>query len=328
MALPSSGKISLLDVRTELKKDGKISLNDSDVRKLAGKESSQISMSDFYGKSNQSDIYMKDVYYGDDRWNDIHPITNVISTATLNDLNFNVFSTDNKLPFGVITKKPIELDEYITLYFENDLIGVQTIDFKKDRKYDSYSYLYFSVYKNFNYHKFKLYYDRKDYMYTGKALVRFHLAKTGVDIGLKDKLGEIMRFGSMVEGHFGSMRGYYFVKESDFFESKIKIENNKNEPYSFIASTYNFCKLIIIADRTDFPKEIYVVLHHKEYNEMKAYARFILTNDKIKINEPIVYYPKSTHEYDFIREQLVDQYDQFYISILQTIDYEDNISKH
>lgn len=52
MALQTSGQISLLDVRTELKKDGKISLDDSDVRKLAEKESGEIKFSDFYGKSS------------------------------------------------------------------------------------------------------------------------------------------------------------------------------------------------------------------------------------------------------------------------------------
>lgn len=52
MALQTSGKISLLDIRTELKKDGKISLNDSDVRKLAEKEYGEIKLSDFYGKSS------------------------------------------------------------------------------------------------------------------------------------------------------------------------------------------------------------------------------------------------------------------------------------
>lgn len=56
MALQTSGKISLLDIRTELKKDGKISLDDSDVRKLAGKESGEISFSDFYGKSNNKPV--------------------------------------------------------------------------------------------------------------------------------------------------------------------------------------------------------------------------------------------------------------------------------
>lgn len=56
MALQTSGQISLLDVRTELKKDGKISLDDSDVRKLAEKESGEIKFSDFYGKSSNIKI--------------------------------------------------------------------------------------------------------------------------------------------------------------------------------------------------------------------------------------------------------------------------------
>jgi len=53
MTLPASGRISLTDIRTELGKVAgtSISLNDADVRALAGKTSGAISLSDFYGKS-------------------------------------------------------------------------------------------------------------------------------------------------------------------------------------------------------------------------------------------------------------------------------------
>lgn len=51
MSLPSSGKISLNDIRNELGTTGKISLNDKEVRDLAGKSSGTIKLSDFYGKS-------------------------------------------------------------------------------------------------------------------------------------------------------------------------------------------------------------------------------------------------------------------------------------
>jgi hypothetical protein len=51
MALPSTGKISLEQVRTELNKTGSISLGNTDVRNLAGKTSGIIKMSDLRGKS-------------------------------------------------------------------------------------------------------------------------------------------------------------------------------------------------------------------------------------------------------------------------------------
>lgn len=52
MALPSTGSISMEQVRTELKRTGAISLNDPDVRKLAGKPNGIISMNDLRGKSS------------------------------------------------------------------------------------------------------------------------------------------------------------------------------------------------------------------------------------------------------------------------------------
>jgi hypothetical protein len=53
--LPSSGAISLSDIRTELTQSGTISLNDTAVRTLSGKTtpgSTEIMPTDFYGKSN------------------------------------------------------------------------------------------------------------------------------------------------------------------------------------------------------------------------------------------------------------------------------------
>ena len=53
MALPSTGAISLLDVRNELGKTGAISLGDSAVRALAGRTSGAISLGDLRGKSSK-----------------------------------------------------------------------------------------------------------------------------------------------------------------------------------------------------------------------------------------------------------------------------------
>ena len=52
MALPSSGAISMGQVRKELGTSGAISLGSSSVRKLAGRTSGSISMSHLRGKSN------------------------------------------------------------------------------------------------------------------------------------------------------------------------------------------------------------------------------------------------------------------------------------
>ncbi len=53
MALPTSGTITLNDIRTELGLTGTISLNDTAVRALAGKTSGTVILpTDFYGKSN------------------------------------------------------------------------------------------------------------------------------------------------------------------------------------------------------------------------------------------------------------------------------------
>lgn len=58
MALPSSGTIKMSQVRDELKKTGMISLGNADVRKLGGKPSGTIKMSDLYGKSTEI-VYVK-----------------------------------------------------------------------------------------------------------------------------------------------------------------------------------------------------------------------------------------------------------------------------
>ena len=54
MALPSIGSISMSQVRTELGRSNTITLNDSDVRNLAGRTSGTISMSDLRGKSSST----------------------------------------------------------------------------------------------------------------------------------------------------------------------------------------------------------------------------------------------------------------------------------
>ncbi len=64
MALPSSGLISLSQVNTELKKSATavISLNDSNVRKLAGRTTGTINMSDLRGKKASESVTNYQLY--------------------------------------------------------------------------------------------------------------------------------------------------------------------------------------------------------------------------------------------------------------------------
>ena len=64
MGLPSTGSISMSQVNTELKKSATatISLNDSAVRKLAGKTSGTISMNDLRGKKASESVENYSIY--------------------------------------------------------------------------------------------------------------------------------------------------------------------------------------------------------------------------------------------------------------------------
>lgn len=62
MALPTTGPISLGQVKEELNKTGSISLGSTDVRNLAGKTSGQISLSDLYGKSAATWVKVGNTY--------------------------------------------------------------------------------------------------------------------------------------------------------------------------------------------------------------------------------------------------------------------------
>lgn len=79
MALPTTGPISLGQVRTELNKTGSVSLGSTDVRNLAGKTSGTIKMSDLYGKS-----YIKNV--------DVILLERVVSkNGTIFNINYNIY---------------------------------------------------------------------------------------------------------------------------------------------------------------------------------------------------------------------------------------------
>lgn len=83
MALPTTGPISLGQVKEELNKTGSISLGSTDVRNLAGKTSGQISLSDLYGKSAAIWVKVGNTY-GIGIIADGNPISEAISKAISN----------------------------------------------------------------------------------------------------------------------------------------------------------------------------------------------------------------------------------------------------
>lgn len=93
MTLPSSGIMSMGMILAELKRPaGAISLNDTDVRKLAGKPSGIIKMSDFYGKSSK--IKVTYTVLNDTKWTDKTGFQEWVSILQ-GDPSPNVFSTLN-----------------------------------------------------------------------------------------------------------------------------------------------------------------------------------------------------------------------------------------
>ena len=75
--LPETGSISMSQVNVELKKSetAVITLNDADVRKLAGKPSGTISMNDLRGKSNTEKVNNYQVF--SQRWSGLKKSENL-----------------------------------------------------------------------------------------------------------------------------------------------------------------------------------------------------------------------------------------------------------
>jgi len=90
MALPSSGTIDLAAVNVELRKpyNTTISLNDPLVRRLGGKPSGTIAMSDLYGKSYTVDVNVV-VFNG-----------SVIQSGTKFNVNYNIYSAYIRITVG------------------------------------------------------------------------------------------------------------------------------------------------------------------------------------------------------------------------------------
>lgn len=112
MALPSSGSISMSQVRAELKLSGSINLGHSRVRGLAGRPSGSISMSQLRGKSDKKWVY-KGVY-------EVKPTQLVPESVApgmcCHLINSAIGSSFDKESFGdgyhIFDKKQIEKGDY------------------------------------------------------------------------------------------------------------------------------------------------------------------------------------------------------------------------
>ena len=101
MALPATGPISMLQVRTELQQSGTISLNDPTVRSLAQVASGQISMQNLRGKSAamQLTIAAQDAYRGFSEEMFAIPAYGELQPRTMNGLTITVLNVMNGLAY-------------------------------------------------------------------------------------------------------------------------------------------------------------------------------------------------------------------------------------
>lgn len=105
MTLPSSGTISMNNVNVELDRSGTttISLNDADVRALAGVPSGQISLSNLYGKSNVGENWSGNLVGG---FNGYGVMTdNGTNWAVSTQTGYVLYSTNNGASW-VTTNRP------------------------------------------------------------------------------------------------------------------------------------------------------------------------------------------------------------------------------
>ena len=110
--IKNSGSISMDDIRKELNKSGTISLNDSDVRKLANKPSGPISLKDFYGKSNIEVILDKYISYSRD--SDDYYI--------FHEEDVSGYNVIDKYYFSILAVNHIRFD--IQMNFDEDIRGL------------------------------------------------------------------------------------------------------------------------------------------------------------------------------------------------------------
>ena len=163
MALPSTGAISLLDVRNELGKTGAISLGDSAVRTLAGRTSGAISMSDLRGKSSYThqltigtDSRPTAVYYGYGR--DVNAFGGLnpdnINGIKITELYSEYYSYDGSYAlhiYGYFGVDSVDINiNNISLQLENLLAGTKfySLSSSSNPKYKSQLQNIFTYLKN------------------------------------------------------------------------------------------------------------------------------------------------------------------------------------
>jgi len=121
MALQTSGQISLGDVRGELDSSGQISLGSSNVRELFGISSGEIQMSDGYGATSGTPIFLA------------HSSSGGTSTSNMEFLGGTIESPqhlatapDTAFSIGAARVDP---DDQLLFYINNDRDGIVKVDY-------------------------------------------------------------------------------------------------------------------------------------------------------------------------------------------------------
>ena len=145
MALQSSGAISLNDIHVELGATSSttVSLNDSDVRSLAGVSSGAIDFADFYGASAQAfstttigitegdDLYSSGLYYGYRSHNGTGVIDTTITGVTISGKSHTLYAAFRRQ--NASNYNPTAGSSSFWMYFTNASDGtVAPVDFFSD----------------------------------------------------------------------------------------------------------------------------------------------------------------------------------------------------
>lgn len=150
MTLPSTGTISMAQVRSELSASGQLDLNNSAVRKLAGKPSGAISLNDLHGKSSvrwqSMVIHDHGGQIGGGGWNktfigtvnsnnDLGYWVGTIEFSKTNEANVSMESKDNRRPQTILLHDGGS-ETSVTLYARNASNTINNVGGNSNRVYD------------------------------------------------------------------------------------------------------------------------------------------------------------------------------------------------
>ena len=131
MALPSTGSISMSQVRTELGRSNTITLNDSDVRNLAGRTSGTISMSDLRGKSSYTHQLTVGNYYSEEYgYSAVISYYGNLSPKTINGIGVIGLYSSNGTSFGhclTVLMEDRGLPTQITVTINNIALPIERV---------------------------------------------------------------------------------------------------------------------------------------------------------------------------------------------------------